>query len=741
MADEISKDKVLPESPPKKSNSVKGVMSPPSTRFIADPPRIVSRFVGPAPAKFEERNSALVEKLADILITYEGKCYDLNYLVSCLEDLSFIDPVKICASCRQRCQCDESISKEQFLLNPSMKCACGKLRYFLKDAVTLFNVSPRSIIEQLLLIKGFIESEEPNDLSLRIWIPDRYIRTYYGFLNDRVEQALFSRPPELHYKSHAAETPAAAYELSLRKVVCNYTSNIYFYVGGILQCETDQCIFETFSPEDSEFKNHFLHWAGSVLPKANETQIIAVDLGSDCLEQKDYVTFFTPATTIASGGFSSVGSESPNSNSISSPFSPTSSSQRSGAFQEGMKVEAKIKGEASFFPGRIKKHLGGGIFLVLFDGAGATEYQVKETDIRAASSLPSFHEGDKIEVNFRRKGKYLHGVIERKRADGDYDVRYEDSGEVEMKVRAADIRSISSSSAPLVSSTKARLTKPPSIVTPSTTNLVNLTTPSLFQEGQAIQAKWRGEGDYLPGTIRKVNGDGSYCVRYENGGQESKAKEENIRSLPGVGEKDSSSLSYSSSLLAVSPSSLAISPLSPQRRATRFEAVQITAETRVEVDWRGYAKYYSGKINQKNFDGTYYIHYDDGGEELRMKEENIRFLSHSSDSSSEYIQQRAAALSLLALSTPLSDSSSPMEPTTTAKAPEKFEIHFLENSPDFRLSLLYESLQRRYIKTAKHLQRVINDFNFRFDSERSFLELFNVQHEKLFLHKESGVNE
>jgi hypothetical protein len=696
---------------------MKSVSSPPSTRFIADPKGVISLFSGPA--RFEKRNTSLVEKLADILITYEGKGYDLNYLVSCLEDLSFIDPVKVCSSCQQRCQCDESISKEQFLLNPSMKCACGKLRYSLKDGVSLFNVSPRSIIEQLLLIKGFIESEEPNELSLRIWIPDRYIRTYYGFLSDRVEQSLFSHPPKLHYKSQAAETPAAAYELSLRKVVCNYTSNIYFYVGGILQGKTDQCIFETFSPEDSEFKNHFLQWAASLLPKESETQIITVDLGSDCLEKKDYMTFFTAATTAGGGGSSSVGSESPDLNTISSPFSPTSF-QRSGAlFPEGMKVEAKIKGEASFFPGRIKKYLGGGISLVLFDGAGATEYQVKETDIRASSSLPSFQEGDQIEVNFRRKGKYLYGVIERKRADGDYDVRYEESGELEMKVRAADIRSTSSS-----------------IVTPSNTNVSNSNIKtSLFQEGQTIQAKWRGEGDYLSGTIRKVNGDGSYCVRYENGGQESKAKEENIRSLPGVGEKDSSS-----SLPAVSPLSLAISPLSPQRR-TRFEAVQPTAETRVEVDWRNYGKYYSGKIVRKNFDGTYYIHYDDGGEELRVKEDNIRFLSNSSGSSSEDIQQNAAGLSLLALSTSLSDSSSPMEPTPRTNEPGKFEIHFLDNSREFRLSLLYESLQSRYIKTAKHLQRAINDFNFRFDSERSFLELFSVEHEKLFLHKESGVYE
>ncbi len=47
---------------------------------------------------------------------------------------------------------------------------------------------------------------------------------------------------------------------------------------------------------------------------------------------------------------------------------------------------------------------------------------------------------------------------------------------------------------------------------------------------------------------------------------------------------------------------------------------------RVEANYRGRGKFYSGKIKHDRGDGTYDIDYDDGESESRVKEELIRSL-------------------------------------------------------------------------------------------------------------------
>ena len=52
----------------------------------------------------------------------------------------------------------------------------------------------------------------------------------------------------------------------------------------------------------------------------------------------------------------------------------------------------------------------------------------------------SFEEGDKMEADYKGKGKYYPGKISRKRLNGTYDIAYDD-GERETNVDARSIRS------------------------------------------------------------------------------------------------------------------------------------------------------------------------------------------------------------------------------------------------------------------------------------------------------------
>ena len=47
-------------------------------------------------------------------------------------------------------------------------------------------------------------------------------------------------------------------------------------------------------------------------------------------------------------------------------------------------------------------------------------------------------------------------------------------------------------------------------------------------KGAKIKAKWRGVSTFYPGEIQAVNSDGTFAVRYDDGGEESSVKAENI---------------------------------------------------------------------------------------------------------------------------------------------------------------------------------------------------------------------
>jgi hypothetical protein len=73
------------------------------------------------------------------------------------------------------------------------------------------------------------------------------------------------------------------------------------------------------------------------------------------------------------------------------------------------------------------------------------ESSAAEVAHEIVKSESKFYVGDHVEADYRKRGKYYKGVIDRDRGDNTFDVFYDD-GEIETRISCECIRSISSSS-------------------------------------------------------------------------------------------------------------------------------------------------------------------------------------------------------------------------------------------------------------------------------------------------------
>ena len=118
---------------------------------------------------------------------------------------------------------------------------------------------------------------------------------------------------------------------------------------------------------------------------------------------------------------------------------------------------------------------------------------------------------DKVEANYRGKGRWYPGKISRVRLNGSYDVSYDD-GETEVNVRADFIR-----------------------VVGNTKKSSNPARGGRIEEGSKVEVKY---GDYFnPGRVKRDRGNGTYDIDYNDGKQESRVPTEMIQCLE-IGHAD-----------------------------------------------------------------------------------------------------------------------------------------------------------------------------------------------------------
>merc|ERR1711871_373909 len=126
-----------------------------------------------------------------------------------------------------------------------------------------------------------------------------------------------------------------------------------------------------------------------------------------------------------------------------------------------------------------------------------------------------------------------------------------------------------------------------------------------LSRGDKVEAKCTGWTKYYSGEITKVNRDGTYDIRFDDGERKSGVKKSQIKSK----KKSRDNKSSSSSRRGRDNDESDVD--SDDDRYTRGDSV--------EAKVSGWTKYYSGEITRVNRDGTYDIKFDDGERKSGVK--------------------------------------------------------------------------------------------------------------------------
>ena len=111
-------------------------------------------------------------------------------------------------------------------------------------------------------------------------------------------------------------------------------------------------------------------------------------------------------------------------------------------------------------------------------------------------------------------------------------------------------------------------------------------------EGDRVKAKCTGWTKYYAGEITRVNSDGTYDIKFEDGERKQGVTEDQIEG--GGGDRESRTSTSTRSL-----------------------------GDRVKAKCSGWTRYFSGEIIRVNSDGTYDIKFEDGERKRGIKEDQI----------------------------------------------------------------------------------------------------------------------
>merc|ERR1719230_1339396 len=203
-------------------------------------------------------------------------------------------------------------------------------------------------------------------------------------------------------------------------------------------------------------------------------------------------------------------------------------------------------------------------------------------DVGGGGSGERLRPVDKIEAKYRGGSRWFSGEVVRERADGSYDVRYDD-GDSESGVRAEDIRSKGGGDDRNGASSSS----------------------SSFRVGDLVEADFKGRGKWFKGEITSVEGpdrfgDSTFSIRYEDGDRESGVIERMIRKRGGSNDDR---------------------PRSPSRSGG---GERLRPGDKIEAKYRGGSRWFSGEVVRERADGSYDVRYDDGDSESGVRAEDIR---------------------------------------------------------------------------------------------------------------------
>ena len=208
---------------------------------------------------------------------------------------------------------------------------------------------------------------------------------------------------------------------------------------------------------------------------------------------------------------------------------------------------------------------------------------------RSSRSRPKLSPGDRVQARFGGRAKWFSGKVTFVSRDGETaDIEYDD-GDTEDGVAIDLIRL--AEDMPAASSTRSSSSRRRSGTrntedggsrsrrgSTSSTSSRRGRQKNCFSRGDAVEARYRGRAQWLPGTVRAVHRGNTYDVKFDNGKSERQVPHEYVRR--------------------------------PGSELSNFEVGE-----HVLAKFGGKFKKYPAKITHVHRDGTFDLVYDDGDTE------------------------------------------------------------------------------------------------------------------------------
>lgn len=291
------------------------------------------------------------------------------------------------------------------------------------------------------------------------------------------------------------------------------------------------------------------------------------------------------------------------------------------AFRVGDEIEARYRGKSTWYRGIIRRVNSDRTYDVRYaDGdqeTGLDSSLIRSLDVRAGghgggsgsrsisdmepvsgqANREHYRAGDKVEARFGGRSRWHRGTVERQNRDGTFHIIYAD-GDEERDVETSLMRRIGSGGEAPRSGSRS----PGRRVVSGGGSDVDLPAHATFRRGDKVEARYKRGRQWYVGTIREVNRDGTYDVRYEDGDNEDGVDPGLVRKV-GIGSTDS----FGSASGA------------KNRRETDF-----LEGDKVEARFGGRSRWYKATVRRRNRDGSYHLLYVDGDEERAVEKDLIR---------------------------------------------------------------------------------------------------------------------
>jgi hypothetical protein len=231
----------------------------------------------------------------------------------------------------------------------------------------------------------------------------------------------------------------------------------------------------------------------------------------------------------------------------------------------------------------------------------------------------SFGVGTFVEAQLEDKAKYQPGKIVRSHVDGSYDILFDD-GESKLGVPRERIRLRWEGE---YNDGLAGKKQNQNTTEVQSNKVCESRADDSFKIGSMVEVRKKSDGKFISGKIMRKRLDGTFDVLCSDGDQEygefgvpiEFIRSKTSRSQPAVIQSNPKSQKNDAG-----PKN----SFTDKSKRTVTE-MKLDVGTSIEARYRGKGKYYPGKITRKRFDGTYDVLYSDGGREIGVPEEFIRF--------------------------------------------------------------------------------------------------------------------